>query len=131
MIDFDHFKEINDSLGHAEGDRLLVEGARRMTECLRTEDSVGRYGGEEFLGRLPDDRIPKGPFAVGERLRRAVSSVQLSARPAGMPPRRAGDGQRRRRLLATRTEGLDDLLRRADAALYEAKQAGRDRVVFR
>ena len=68
MVDFDHFKAINDSLGHAEGDRLLVEGARQMVECLRTEDVVGRYGGEEFLAAFPMTG-PEGAFAVGERLR--------------------------------------------------------------
>ena len=83
MIDFDHFKEINDALGHAEGDRLLAEGAQRMLECLRTEDAVGRYGGEEFLAVFPMTG-PEGTFVVGERLRRAVSEVRLSA-PAGGP----------------------------------------------
>ena len=75
MIDFDHFKEINDSHGHAEGDRLLAEGARRMSDCLRTEDAVGRYGGEEFLAVFPMTGS-EATFVVGERLRRAVSEVQ-------------------------------------------------------
>ncbi len=130
MIDFDHFKEINDALGHAEGDRLLVEGAQRMAACLRTEDAVGRYGGEEFLAVFPMTG-PEGTFVAGERLRRAVSEVRLSA-PAGATTL----GER-----ATVSVGvaslvdadrvLADLLKRADAALYEAKQAGRDRVVCR
>ncbi len=85
MIDFDHFKEINDALGHAEGDRLLAEGAQRMSECLRTEDAVGRYGGEEFLAVFPMTG-PEGTFVVGERLRRAVSEVRLSAPAGGQTP---------------------------------------------
>ena len=130
MIDFDHFKAINDSLGHAEGDRLLVEGSRTMLECLRTEDVVGRYGGEEFLAVFP--MTPgEGAAAVAERLRRAVADVRVAV-PEGVPFLRDG---------ATVSVGiasigredrsLDDLLRRADRALYDAKQAGRDRVVVR
>ncbi len=130
MIDFDNFKAINDSLGHAEGDRLLVEGARRMVECLRTEDVVGRYGGEEFLAAFPMTG-PEGALAVGERLRRAVWGVRLTAPVEGLPPRDLATVSVGVASISDADRTLDDLLRRADAALYEAKQAGRDRVVCR
>ena len=130
MIDFDHFKEINDSLGHAEGDRLLAEGAEKMVECLRTEDLVGRYGGEEFLGVFPMTGR-EGTFVVGERLRKAVLEVRLSAASGGTPPRERASVSVGIASLIDGDQGLADLLKRADAALYEAKQAGRDRVVCR
>jgi diguanylate cyclase (GGDEF)-like protein len=131
MVDFDYFKEINDSLGHAEGDRLLVEGARRMVECLRTEDVVGRYGGEEFLAVFPLT-AGEGAVAVGERLRRAVADVKLSSLPGlAAPPRGRATVSVGIACLTAEDRQLEDLLRRADAALYEAKQAGRDRVVCR
>jgi diguanylate cyclase (GGDEF)-like protein len=130
MIDFDNFKAINDSFGHAEGDRLLVEGARRMVECLRTEDVVGRYGGEEFLAAFPMTG-PEGALAVGERLRRAVSEVRLTAPIDGSPRRDRASVSVGVASISDADRGLDDLLRRADAALYEAKQAGRDRVACR
>jgi len=130
MIDFDHFKEINDTFGHAEGDRLLVEGARRMVGSLRTEDLVGRWGGEEFLALFPVT-ARDGALAVGERLRRAVSEVRL-APPAGKPRvRERASVSVGISCLSDEDRQLDDLLRRADAALYEAKQTGRDRVVCR
>lgn len=130
MIDFDHFKAVNDTLGHAEGDRLLAEGARRMLSCLRTEDVVGRYGGEEFLAAFPMTATD-GAVAVAERLRRAVSEVRIVV-PEGVAFLRdsvtvsVGVAS-----LSPDDRGLDDLLRRADRALYEAKQSGRDRVVAR
>ena len=130
MIDFDHFKEINDALGHAEGDRLLAEGAQRMSECLRTEDAVGRYGGEEFLAVFPMTG-PEGTFVVGERLRRAVSEVRLSAPAGGATPGERATVSVGVASLVDADRVLADLLKRADAALYEAKQAGRDRVVCR
>lgn len=130
MVDFDHFKEINDSLGHAEGDRLLVEGARRMVECLRTEDVVGRWGGEEFLAVFPLT-AGEGAVAVGERLRRAVAEVRFTPHAGHTPPRERATVSVGIACLSAEDRELDDLLRRADAALYEAKQAGRDRVVCR
>ncbi len=130
MIDFDHFKEINDSLGHAEGDRLLAEGAAKMVECLRTEDLVGRYGGEEFLAVFPMTGR-EGTFVVGERLRKAVLEVRLSTPFGGMPRRERASVSIGIATLVEEDQGLADLLKRADAALYEAKQAGRDRVVCR
>lgn len=130
MIDFDHFKEINDSLGHAEGDRLLREGARQMEGCLRTEDAVGRWGGEEFLAVFPMTAA-EGAVAVGERLRRAVAELRLSAFPGRAAPRDRASVSVGITCMAPDDRQLEDLLRRADAALYEAKQAGRDRVVLR
>lgn len=130
MVDFDYFKEINDSLGHAEGDRLLVEGARRMVDCLRTEDVVGRYGGEEFLAVFPMTAAA-GAAAVGERLRRAVAEVRLTAPPGHAPARERPTVSVGIACLTAEDRELEDLLRRADSALYEAKQAGRDRVVCR
>ena len=130
MVDFDHFKAINDTLGHAEGDRLLVEGARKMLDCLRTEDVVGRYGGEEFLAAFPMT-ANDGAAAVAERLRRAVAEVRIAV-PEGVaflrdaPTVSVGIAS-----LGPDDRSLDDLLRRADRALYDAKQAGRDRVVVR
>ena len=130
MIDFDHFKKINDTLGHAEGDRLLVEAARRMHDCLRTEDVVGRYGGEEFLAAFPMTG-QEGAVAVGERLRRAAASVRLAIPPGETSaPERATVSVGVATLLDA-DEELGDLLKRADAALYAAKQAGRNRVDFR
>lgn len=130
MIDFDHFKEINDTLGHGEGDRLLVEGARRMVECLRTEDDVGRYGGEEFLAVFPMTG-GDGAFAVAERLRNAVSTLTLSAPSGGAARREHASVSVGVASMAGSDRELDELLRRADSALYEAKQGGRDRVVRR
>lgn len=130
MIDFDHFKAINDTLGHAEGDRLLVEGTRRMLEGLRSEDDLGRYGGEEFLAVFPMTDAD-GAASAGERLRRAVLAVRLSA---PVPDATTLDRASVSVGIATLADGdtsLDVLLRRADAALYEAKQAGRNRVVVR
>ncbi len=130
MIDFDHFKEINDTHGHAEGDRLLAEGARRMSDCLRTEDAVGRYGGEEFLAVFPMTGSD-ATLVVGERLRRAVSEVQFSAPAGGPTPGMRASVSVGVASLVDADRGLADLLKRADAALYEAKEAGRDRVVCR
>ena len=130
MIDFDHFKEFNDAFGHAEGDRLLAEGAQRMSECLRTEDAVGRYGGEEFLAVFPMTG-PEGTFVVGERLRRAVSEVRPSGPAGGQAPGERATVSVGVASLSDADRGLAELLKRADAALYEAKQSGRNRVVCR
>jgi len=130
MIDFDHFKAINDTLGHSEGDRLLVEGARRMVTCLRTEDLVGRYGGEEFLAVFPLTG-GDGALAVAERLRQAVAEVKLAAPEGVALPRAHAAVSIGIATMTGEDRALDDLLRRADKALYQAKQAGRDRIVSR
>ena len=125
MADLDHFKQVNDTWGHPAGDAVLAAAARTVLDCVRPYDSVGRYGGEEFLVILTGCG---GDLAeqVAERMRRAVegSPVQTGAGAISIAIS-AGTAS---------TSDLPDadahaLVRRADEALYEAKQAGRNRVV--
>jgi len=115
IVDLDGFKGVNDRLGHAAGDALLVAVARALRGGLRKEDAVGRLGGEEFLALLPDTG-PSAAMRAAERLRAAVAAAD------GPEPVTASVGW------ATLEPGedADDLVRRADDALYEAKAAGRD-----
>jgi diguanylate cyclase (GGDEF)-like protein len=126
MADLDHFKRINDSYGHLAGDAALRQVADRMRSSIRPYDAIGRYGGEEFLILLPGCNIP-GAATVAERLMTSI---------AGEPVDLAGE-----KLLITCSLGVasnseapeadaDWLIRAADAALYQAKSAGRDRVEF-
>ncbi len=119
MIDVDHFKAINDTLGHKCGDVVLVNIAQKLRAAIRIEDALGRWGGEEFVAVLPDTD-GEGALMLAERLRAAVADQAIT------------DSQPR----VTVTIGAavwisgssDELIRRADAALYAGKAAGRDRV---
>jgi diguanylate cyclase (GGDEF)-like protein len=126
MIDVDHFKKLNDQFGHSAGDAVLKEVAHTFSNCVRTEDLVCRYGGEEFTIILPDI-TPDAALNRAEVIRKAVanlrteldndlySSVTISIGAAIFPQ----DGQ---------TSEL--LLRHSDAALYRAKREGRNKVVM-
>ena len=122
MIDVDRFKQVNDTHGHAVGDRVLVEVAERIRGSLRTDlDTVARFGGEEFTVILPETG-GEGAAVVAEKLRAAVAAT----------PFRDGFQVTVSVGVATRPEdgtAPEELLRAADAALYEAKRSGRDRVV--
>jgi two-component system, cell cycle response regulator len=123
IADLDHFKRANDSLGHLGGDAVLVEASRRMNSVLRPYDAMGRYGGEEFLIVLPTcDRA--GTETAAQRMRQVVQEPEV-ATPAGIIPITVSLG-------AVIGEGpnidADELIRIADAALYRAKRAGRNRV---
>jgi diguanylate cyclase (GGDEF)-like protein len=119
MVDIDHFKRINDTLGHRSGDTVLVATAAVMRKALRAGDALGRWGGEEFLAILPDTDL-SGAAVVAERLRDDVRSCVA----AGDRPVTVTIG------VAALDDGGDpvELICRADAALYAGKASGRDLV---
>jgi len=123
MVDLDHFKLINDTLGHAAGDSVLKHFAELAPRGLRGIDTFGRFGGEEFLLVLPGTERP-GALAVAERVRSATEATSFPALPY----------ERRLTIsvgVATHARGEDTgaLLARADKALYQAKAAGRNQVI--
>ncbi|WP_372728210.1 EAL domain-containing protein [Nocardioides sp.] len=119
MLDLDNFKYVNDAAGHAEGDKLLVEVARRLEASLRPGDTIGRFGGDEFVVVCEETRTDDA-LLVADRLQQALAApIMLGARRvvvtasigiAVSPPREAGS-----------------LLRSADIAMYHAKSSGRAR----
>ncbi|TXH31322.1 MAG: EAL domain-containing protein [Burkholderiaceae bacterium] len=124
FLDLDHFKNINDSLGHRIGDTLLVAVARRLESLLQPQDTVARLGGDEFLLLLPDTSATAAaavatrlltavaqPFQIGRYELTTTLSVGIAMYPA--------DG-----------DSFDTLYQRADAAMYRAKQNGRNRYGF-
>lgn len=123
VIDVDHFKHINDTYGHAAGDAALRQIVQRLRGVMRTEDTLGRLGGEEFLV-LIDDTDDEQATLAAERLRRALSDASLVLEP-GPHPATISLGVA---VLATQDQIFSDLLRRADRALYAAKEGGRNRV---
>lgn len=123
LLDIDHFKRINDSLGHAVGDRVLVDVAQRIVRNIREVDVACRYGGEEFAILLPGADMPEAT-AVAERLRRGIEELQVPGSglqlTASLGVAVAGSG---------RAPAGEAMLERADRAMYAAKRAGRNRVV--
>jgi len=120
MFDIDHFKRVNDLLGHQAGDRVLVELTHRVKRELRDIDAFARWGGEEFLILLPRTDA-NGAEEVAERCRRALADTPIPdigtiTASFGVVTYSSDDGT------------LQQMLQRADAALYEAKRKGRDRV---
>jgi diguanylate cyclase (GGDEF)-like protein len=123
MLDIDHFKNVNDTYGHAVGDQVLQVVSTRCKKAVREVDVLGRYGGEEFASLLLETEA-NGGRVVAERLRKAVAEPSINT----------DDGE----IIVTISLGiavldkdcrdLDDLLRRADRALYAAKQGGRNQV---
>ncbi len=123
MLDIDHFKQVNDTVGHAGGDAVLREFAVRLRSAMRDEDVPGRWGGEEFLVLLPNTELV-GARALGQRV---CDGVGVATFPLA-------DGDTLRVTVSGGCavgDGTDpeELVRRADAALYEAKESGRNRIV--
>jgi len=121
FLDLDRFKNVNDSLGHAAGDQLLVETSRRLVACVRECDTVSRLGGDEFVVLLSDLQDAQGPSRVAEKILRGLAeaftlkqqSITLGASIGiAVYPR---DGT-----------SVDALTKNADAAMYLAKQSGRN-----
>lgn len=123
MLDIDHFKGVNDVHGHAIGDRVLCAVVSACRRCLRASDYLGRIGGEEFVCIMPEASAADA-LACAERMRREVAALALPV-----------DGGQLRITVSLGVAVLDDahdrwetMLRAADAALYRAKAAGRDRI---
>lgn len=120
MVDVDHFKQINDQMGHQVGDDVLRQLGETLRATLRDVDQVGRWGGEEFLCVLPESDIDAAGTAA-ERLRLAIKngfSVREPAVTASFGVAQLG-----------RSDSAADLLSTVDRRLYAAKAAGRDRVI--
>ncbi|PMR77022.1 GGDEF domain-containing protein [Billgrantia endophytica] len=121
LLDLDHFKRINDTWGHLQGDQVLVELAKLCRQMLRTEDTIGRLGGEEFAVVLPLTPAVRS-FPLAERLRQSIAEQDFGIAPGqvtvsiGVAEYRLG-------------EPRDSLIERADQNLYAAKHQGRNRVI--
>jgi diguanylate cyclase (GGDEF)-like protein len=121
IIDVDHFKQVNDNFGHQAGDKILCELADVLSREIRTPDVLARYGGDEFAVLSPQTNLV-GAMGLAERMRKMVeSSLAASGRTITIS---CGVAE----WSGLRNETVADVLRRADAALYQAKQAGRNRV---
>lgn len=125
LLDLDDFKRVNDTYGHKTGDRVLQKVGETLRASLRGTDLAGRFGGEEFLVVLPQTGL-EGACALAERIRRAVAegTVEVGSGPPISVTASIGAA-----VLAGATQTAEQLLEAADAALYAAKDAGRDRVV--
>lgn len=126
LADLDAFKSVNDSFGHIVGDQVLIEAAQRMRSCLRSYDSIGRYGGEEFLMVLPNSDADQA-LRLAERIRVAVSAQPFCFQDMA--------------LTVTVSQGvstwmepypfpLERLIQTADGALYLVKNGGRNGVEY-
>jgi diguanylate cyclase (GGDEF)-like protein len=122
LIDIDHFKNINDTLGHQAGDQCLRTVGALIARNIRGMDRAGRIGGEEFVIMMPDTTSEMARN-VGERLRSAIESADIK-RTDGEPVT-ASIGI----AVASVSDTVDSLLARADRALYQAKRQGRNRVI--
>lgn len=121
LLDIDHFKRINDTFGHLEGDRVLQNFARAVAESLRSRDSAFRYGGDEIVVLLPDTALEK---AVAEAEKLCANVENSAIRPGLRVTASIGAAQ------WVPGESMDRWFLRADQVLYRAKKRGRNRVGF-
>ncbi|MEI7784384.1 MAG: EAL domain-containing protein [Betaproteobacteria bacterium] len=130
FIDLDHFKLLNDTLGHDRGDELLQQVAARLKACVRESDTVARLGGDEFVVVMQE--LAERPAAASERARQAAT---LILRTLGQPYELAGQTYHGTcsigiTLLSDHEHTLADLLKQADLAMYQAKAVGRNSLCF-
>lgn len=126
FADIDHFKGVNDSFGHQVGDMVLKRVGETLVECVKGRDLSARYGGEEFVVLLPETPS-KGAYVVAEEIRKTMANKKLTRKSTGEVLRQItlslGIAELRP------NECADEMLARADAALYTAKRAGRNRTM--
>ncbi len=127
LLDIDFFKKVNDTYGHQAGDGVLKDVACRVSQAVRSYDSVGRFGGEEFLILLPATLADEG-YRVAERIRKVIAETAVDFEALRIPVT-VSIG------LATAEPGyngsIESIVEAADASLYEAKRTGRNRVIAR
>jgi len=126
MLDIDYFKRVNDSWGHDAGDKILKEFSLRLQRNIRGVDLACRYGGEEFMVLMPDTDHAQAQ-KIGERVRSAIEGTKFEAgvkKPLGITVS-AGIA-----LIEGKLDTPESMVKRADIALYKAKEDGRNRVVF-
>lgn len=124
VIDIDHFKRVNDTWGHLAGDKVLRDVAGILAYNLRQSDIAARFGGEEFAVLLPETDL-EGAVLVAERYRLEIAARQFKIDGAGLQITVSIGAAA---LPRTQAADATELLRRADAALYKAKESGRNRV---
>ncbi|MFP4452341.1 MAG: GGDEF domain-containing protein [Desulfosalsimonas sp.] len=124
MMDLDHFKKVNDTLGHSAGDKVLAAFAEILKTNCRTEDFPARFGGEEFIAFLPHTPCDMA-MIFGNRLRETLAGADILDDPQWEITVSVGISQLKK------DDTPDELVRRADQALYEAKKQGRDRCEFK
>lgn len=125
VLDVDHFKSVNDTLGHLGGDEVLVQVAHRCRHALRATDLLARWGGEEFIMLLPNTPLAQAR-QLAERVRESIvcaPAILFNDRPVAVTASLGAAG-----IMPGQASTLEDLIRRADTALYLAKTAGRDQV---
>jgi diguanylate cyclase len=123
LLDIDNFKKINDTLGHTTGDEALKHLATVARECMRPQDTLARFGGEEFVILLPDTPLDKGIEAMTRLQRELTKRFFLTGTEKILITFSAGVAQ-----LAPEEAGME-AIRRADQAMYLAKRAGKNRVL--
>ncbi|MEE4379379.1 MAG: GGDEF domain-containing protein [Candidatus Competibacteraceae bacterium] len=126
IIDVDHFKRFNDQYGHLAGDKVLRRVAHSLRECVRPRDIVIRFGGEEFVVLLPDTILETAVF-IAERIGKRIRHTQMNFDSASEPVSITVSSGVARMLPS---DSLNDIVTRADSALYEAKHNGRDQVRY-
>ncbi|MEW4487877.1 diguanylate cyclase [Thalassoglobus sp. JC818] len=123
FVDLDHFKAINDRLSHAVGDRVLIDVARLIQDELYSGEQVGRYGGEEFVILCPETPLEVA-IERSERLRRSISSAEIAGRDDLRVTASFGVAQ------VEMGDTFESVTKRADQALYDAKNSGRNRTCY-
>ncbi len=127
MMDIDHFKKVNDTYGHNVGDEVLKEFSTRLTDSLRSFDLVARTGGEEFVIILPDVTEERAHF-IAERLRRTIADTPFTcSTPEGTLSISTSIGGT---IINEGQPAIEDVIKKADDCLYQAKEGGRNRTVF-
>ncbi len=127
MLDIDYFKKVNDTFGHLVGDRVIIHAASLLLSCIRSCDMVSRYGGEEFLILVPNAPA-EGGVELGNRIRQAFMDQPYREEKLEIPLTVSIGVADYRKDYSYGTSTLEDMISRADQALYQAKRMGRNRV---